>query len=62
MRTPVPGTGPDVPSVADEPADVFDLALLRDWAGFAFAAVRRHGFRVAITFALILGGAMVWLA
>jgi uncharacterized protein involved in exopolysaccharide biosynthesis len=53
------GTSPPVPN---ESPDLFDYALLRNYAGFAFGAVRRHRLLAVLCFVAVLGlsaGALV---
>ena len=52
------------PSAEGEPADLFDWALLRDYAGFVVGAVLRHRILVAavvlVTVATAYGAAAMW--
>jgi uncharacterized protein involved in exopolysaccharide biosynthesis len=63
-RPPVPAPPPD-PSTGprDTSADLFDYALLRDWARFLVRAVLRHRVVAAACLAVVLGAAIssLWL-
>jgi len=64
MSAPLPGSVPPPPSAdaAADGADLFDYALLRDYAGFALRSVRRHLLLAAVCFLGVLGLALAAIA